>query len=1343
MLKKCLPVTLLFLLTLWGTVQGNDINEAKGVRILKTTDKSLTIEFSPQNIHTDTIKHKDTEYLKVDFHGASFDGDIGYPVIPNLKILLGVPQSGTISHSVSVQGNRAISGIPLPHFDTEKVDNLYQYKFNKNDSVYSTAAAIPGQLLQVSEPKYFRDQRVVQVTFYPVQCELNNKRIQMYDRMIVNFEFNEIKSSGVGVQRYIDGDDRLYQNIILNDKQARNWRKARRISNATLFKRSVYASGDDWYKISIRDEGMYRITGKMMTDYGIDIKAIEPSSIRLYNNGGTELSMDFLSNDADSLIENAIRVVDGGDGQFDATDYILFYGKANNNYKYNPTFEWMEHYLHHYEEYNVYWLTWGGTLDGKRMENVTVVDNPAVTPEPYFYDIYFFEQEIINVLGSGRDWYSRLFSPGDQFTFSANLPHALPQDARIKFKFVGWTSSVHNFTVHINQDELGRISSYGIGDFSSINTIDGILDSGLNQIKIAYESNKATHHAYLDYFEIFYRKQFIADDDLLIYNIEPNSTDKRYQITGFSNNDLEVYDVTDFNSVKAIVNITASKNQISYFDNYEDSDQKRMIALSESAYKIPERVESVELYDLRRNSLSADFIIITHDDFYDEAIRLAQHRESNDSLETVVVKISDIYNEFSWGLFDPTAIRNFLRYAYENWAKKPSFVLLFGDGDYDHNNVINEMDKNWIPTYQTTEKDENRNRTFDDWFVRVSGTDDIVDIYIGRLPIRSADEARIVVDKIIKYEKPQFLQQDDALTLIDDWRNNVTMVADDELIEGGIGNETIHMVDAENIIDLNRYVPNRFNKNKVYLTEYPALRNVSYFSALLKPAAMDDIIESINNGTLIINYIGHGNPITWSHEYVLYEPRDFEKIQNGDKLSFWVAATCDFGRFDDPSQQGLAENLITVENRGAIGVLASTRAAYATNNAALNRAFYLNLFKTRGQTERLGQALFEAKLDVGIGENAEKYVLLGDPTMRLAVPQYGSKITSINPDTIKALSRINVKGYVTKDDKLWSDFNGKILMKVSDSKKKRLYTTEVGTSVSYNLPGNMIFKGIGTVEYGEFDLNLIVPKDITYGGNLGRISLYFVDESIHGWGYKDSLRVGGTESIIDNKGPEIEIGFKDQLFYESGYTNQTPVLKVNITDTLSGVNIVGDIGHHISMTLNQDETNKVLLTDLFQYNENSYTSGSIYYDFSNYAGSSSDNNGLPEGRHTIEVKAWDNSNNSSVVTTDFTVVSSSDIEIRNVLNYPNPFSSNTTFTFWANQDCMAKIKIYTVAGRLIYTTDEFPLSMNEMAQVKWDGRDEDGDEIANGVYFYKVIAKATIEGKDKSAEALQKLLIVR
>ena len=1327
-------------------VLGEDIYKARGINLIESTNNGVIIKFQPELWIKDTLKIQGQEYIKLDFFSASFEGEPGAPLIPVLPISVGVPLNSNISYTIIESQFMETSGKLIPHPEVINKNKIDHYRYTENDSIYSSNEIYPNQLVEISNPGFFRDQRLITIKLKPVQFIPASNKIRLYQNIVVKIDFTgPIKKNEP--QKLSPVENSLYKDIIINYDKAKYWQQQRVRS---MKKYHSNFSNDRWLKLFIEDEGIYKISGSYLADFGIDINSIAPQTLKIYNNGGRMLNRNVDETRPDSLIENAIYVNDGGDGLFDNSDYILFYGKAVDNWAYHSGLGRYEHYINHYEDFDIYWLTWGGVSEGKRMQTINSSQDVSITPEFYFISPFYFEQEINNVYDSGLEWFGRFFTDEDEYTFSVNLPDAIPDETFFKFRFIGWTTGKHSFTIYVNGNSMDTFSSQGKGPFKNQKTNSGFIIPGYNDIKIKYDSSYESGQAYLDWFEIHYQQEFIASDNFLLFYTTPASSSKKYTITGFNNDDIKTFDVTNYYDTKLVQNTTISNNQLTFIDDSNLQTSKKIIVLTSSAYKTPERIEEAEFRDLRNPANGADYLIIVYDDFYDAIQPLAQHRESHDEFETMVVKISEVYNEFSWGLFDPTAIRDFIKYAYFNWQPKPGYVLLCGDGDFDYKNVINNLDKNWIPTYQTDEVySQNLNYSTDDWFVFVSGgnKDTYPDLAIGRLPVQSAEETKIMVDKIKAYETAELLNETENY-IIDDWRNTITVVGDDELIEGGTGNETEHTNDSERIIEY--YIPNKFNKKKIYLSEYPAVENISYLSALLKPAAMEAIIKQINQGTLIINYLGHGNPTTWSHEYVLYAPRDFDKIINGSKLALWVAATCNFGQFDDPSTQSLAEDLLVAEGRGAIAVLASTREVYADRNAALTRSFYTRLFQNQQTTERQGLALLKAKIDNFNGVNDQKYVLLGDPAMRLATPRYQAVINSVKPDTIKALSQITVTGNIKKDNVIWDDFKGKILLKAFDSKKNRRYVTERGTVMNYILSGNTIFKGIDTVHDGKFEISFIVPKDITYGGHLGRVSIYFSNNEMNGNGYKDSLLVGGTSEIFDNEGPVIEISFKDQSLFNEAFTDEKPVLKIDISDTLSGINIVGDIGHNITMIVDDDEENKVILTDLFQYNEGSYTRGTMLYDFSNYTpsetnqdGSSVQYSGLQEGHHQIEIKAWDNTNNSSIELAEFEVVSGSDLELKNVLNYPNPFSKNTTFSFWANQDCNVRLKIYTIAGKLLKTFDEFSLDTNEFAQINWNGRDAEGDILANGVYFYKVIAKANINGKSKTKEVIQKLVIMR
>jgi len=1320
-----------------------DISASKGVHLIESTNSGVTIKFQPKAWTIDSLKLGDKNYIKLDFLHASFEAQPGTPVIPVMPVTIGIPLESPVDFAIIATQTETISGSLLPQPKTSTRNKLSSYQYIENNKIYEADAFYPQQIVEIGEPAFFRNQRIVSVLFKPVQFNPVQNNIRLYKEITVKITFSGTQQD-IYLEKQRSSDDDFYENVLLNHRQAETWRKPQ---TKSLKKYNSIFSSDTWYQIFVKNEGMYKITGTDLVKYGIDIKAIDPGKIKIYNNGGRELNLSNSAATIDSLVENAIIVNDGGDGVFDILDYIIFYGKSVHNWDYNAGNDKYNHYVNRYEDLNVYWLTWSGSTSGKRMTEITTADIPSITPEPYFINHYYFEQNIINHLNSGLNWFSRFFSPSIKYTFTADLFNADPESTQFQFHLAGASSGRHSFTIYVNDSFLASSYSYVQNFFDITQTASGLIRSGYNNIRLEYSSNEDDAQAYLDWFEIHYRRGFTVADNYLQFFTSPSTSIKRYSLTNFSNNDISIFDVTNYDDTKILKNVSIANNQASFTDDRNLESVKRMIAIASTAYLVPETINSIEINDLRNPQNGADFIIITHDDFYEAVQPFAQHRQAHDNLTTIVVKTSDIFNQFSWGLFDPTAIRNFIRHAYNYWSIKPNYILLWGDGDYDYKNVISTADKNWVPPYETTELDEDTNRSSDDWFVRINGNDNYPDMAIGRMPVRSVEETQNVVNKLIAYDTGTLLDNSNSSS-IDDWRNVVLMVGDDELVENGVGNEIIHTTDAENIIEY--YVPNKYDKKKIYLSEYTAIRNMSIYSTLLKPTAAEAIIDQINTGALILNYIGHGNPSTWSHEYVLWAPRDFNKIQNGSKQALWIAATCDFGRFDDPSTQSLAEDLIKSGTAGAIGILASTREAYAHNNAALNRAFYSHLFKNQQQIERIGTALLFAKIDNGSSVNDQKYVLLGDPTMRLSAPQYDVNIRSIQPDTLKALSRVKLSGYVTKDNALWDSFNGKILVKAYDSKKKRNYVTEKGSSIRYVLPGNAIFKGVDNVKNGEFNVRFIVPKDITYGANLGRINLYYANSNLSGAGYRDSLLVGGTAAIIDSDGPIINVGLEDNPFFNGGFVDDTPTIKIDIADSVSGINITGDIGHNISMIVDDDTENKIILTDLFKYNEGSYTNGTVLFDFNTYKrniqtqnSESAESIGLQEGLHTIEIKAWDNSNNSSIINADLTVISNSKLEIKNVLNYPNPFDSQTTFSFWCNQDTWVSINIYTIAGRLIQKIDDFFLETNQPAQVEWDGRDKDGDMVANGVYFYRVKARATVNGKSRTKEVIQKLVVMR
>ncbi|MGE5314827.1 MAG: type IX secretion system sortase PorU, partial [Acidobacteriota bacterium] len=513
-----------------------------------------------------------------------------------------------------------------------------------------------------------------------------------------------------------------------------------------------------------------------------------------------------------------------------------------------------------------------------------------------------------------------------------------------------------------------------------------------------------------------------------------------------------------------------------------------------------------------------------------------------------------------------------------------------------------------------------------------------------------------------------------------------------------------------------------------------------------KPDARQAIIDQVNRGTLLLNFTGHGNPTVWAHESILTLEDTKTQFFNNDRLAFVAAATCDWGRFDATDVQSSAEEMMKNQNGGAIGVLSATRAVYSTDNALLNYSFYGFAFPSSqfAGVPRLGDAFLLAKNDPSAGNlaNREKYHLLCDPTLRLASPRMAMTVDSINgiatastvPDTLGALQKVTIKGAIRKADlSVDPSVNGTALVTVYDAEREKTIPGFSAPTFTYVQPGAVLYKGENSVVNGRLEATFIVPKDISYDNKNGKISVYFSSGASDGRGYTTNFMVGGTArgAANDTKGPSISVYFDTPSFRSGDLVGETPKLIVALSDS-SGINSAGTgIGHRIEAWVD-GSAKSIDLTEYYKSKRDSYQEGTVEYPMPK----------LDAGSHSVLVKAWDVYNNPSTAEASFTVASGSGLSLVNVYNIPNPAARQTTFTFQHNQltPLDVQIKIYSVAGRLIGEIDRYGVT-DRFVQIPWDCRDNDGDALGNGVYFYRVTAK-TVDGKF-SSEALGRLAVVK
>jgi hypothetical protein len=974
------------------------------------------------------------------------------------------------------------------------------------------------------------------------------------------------------------------------------------------------------------------------------------------------------------------------------------------------------------------------------------VQNPIVPSS--FTEKLFYEPERNNLIFEGNLWLSERISSTESFTWNNTLT-GLEHNSDIIYKI---KAACHVYSASFNymllKEDFSTVSpvvvqlgysvvNYGnwIGIGEKTFTINQSQKTGGEQSRFSaqYFCSYPQAEGYLDWMEIHYKRRFnsVSGDFLHFYAPDDNGVIE-YRISPFSNNQVRIFEVTQHSNVVMVQPIPSGANGIK-FQRSQNLIVNEYFAVGQNGYKTPSSIsQRVPNQNLHGSFLAgASYIIITHKDFMQEANRLKEKRESPgagnpDYLKTYVFDVDKIYNEFSGGVLDATAIRDFIKYCYENWQEKPVYVCLFGDGSVDYRSILTQS-SNKIPPYEYTDPliNESNGYTTDDYFVDVvPDVNNRPDIAVGRIPVNTSEESLSYIDKIDCYEDP---------ISNGNWKNKIIYVADDGTTTSGIPEGPVHTEQSEYLSEGN--TPASFEKFKLYLVAYPT---VITSQGRRKPDVNRDIIKYWNEGIIAANYTGHGSPDVWAHEYVFEKNVAISQLNNQCKYPFLSVASCDFSKFDNPFNVSGGELLVVAPRKGAIGTLGATRPTESGSNSALNNAFWTALYAYRDTLllqNRFGKALFQAKYIASYGTNNKKYILLADPTVRTQAPHYISKIDTIEGlrnDTMSALSRIIVRGSILKPDlSLWSDYNGSIEIKIYDVIRVINMTDEWGILFVFKLPGGLIYSGGANVKNGKWKLEFIVPKDISYRNQHGKFLSYFYNNKADGSGFDTSFIVGGINPFaeVDTTGPQIKLFLNTRNFKNGDVVNSDFKLLADLYDE-SGINTTGTIGHKIETVIDDNNNSKYDLTNFYN-SDTTYKSGSLSYDFYD----------VSEGKHKLRLKAWDTYNNSSEAEIEFSVSDYTTLRVMNVFNYPNPFNEKTAFTFQHNYpgEIKVSIKVYTVSGRLIKEIDK-PDVNDKFVVIDWTGTDQDGEKLANGVYLYKLSVTAD-DGKTQTV--LGKLAVLK
>ena len=1332
-----LTLTVMFVALLFGSLRAQNNN----VRIVKSDQYGLTIEFRPR-LSLQKVSAAGKTYTKVEFEDNLYMSEeyAGEPDLRFLQKVIALP--GLSGHTISVIDSKYhdvqnILLIPVPGMKRE--GDEFVPSWHEGEKYRSSSSFLPASVAELLDPGQAGNLYIVQLRLYPYQWNASTRSLRIYDRMVVRIDFGSPSEPFVGTR---DGDLPLFPaRTLLNPKQAKKWiisRNKRPKVGATASMES-----GDWYQLSINEDGIYKLDANWFSQNGISITDIDPRTIQVFGSGGKELPDNINQSRPSPLQEIAIEVIGEEDGRFDQGDYVLFYGKGLTGWNYDSGTGKYRHYIHRFAKSNSYLLTFGQT-QGKRIEAVQGPSDSNPYRPPYFTGMEFDEQEAVNFFYSGRQWFGPKITAGGTQVITRLLEGIIdgqPLEYRMVLVGRAQDQTTNSFTITDGSTMLGVVpmptvdlgtDQSDIAAISSVQTFtrnDALPDKRSN-LRITYTASDPDRNegGHVDWVEWHYAHDFIARGDILSFPGADTTAVVEYVINNFSNSDVRVYNVTEHAGVQRVSNAVVSGGTVRFQEQARQGNPSWFFVVGSSAYMAPAAVQKVDNSNLLGAS-GAEYIVIAPKVFFEEAKRLADYRAtSDDPISSMAVELESIYNEFNEGLADPTAIRDFLSYAFANWQVRPRYVSLLGDGHYDYlGRTTSEPVR--IPVWES----ENSTHliysyTSDDFFAKIAGDDPYVDVAIGRITVQTVDEAREAVDKIIRYETNQDFSP---------WRSRITFVADDGLTSNG-DDGALHTSQAE---DLSHNVPPEFLQNKIYIVDY---NTVISSQGRRKPDANKAIIESINNGTLIINYTGHGSEEVWAHERVFTISGSLPQLHNKNRFTFLIAATCTFGLYDRPDNRSGAEIMLIDPDMGLIGGVSSPRVVYSNENSVFNQIYLENLLvngrESNGRARRSGDALFATKQVLVNRVGFEKFYHLGDPAVRLLIPPYQATIDRMLVDgvefadsvQIKARSRLTIEASVRDaQNNILSDFEGEAETSLFDA--DRVVPVEEWGTFRYILPGGLLYRGLSSIKQGKFSVDFIVPKDISYSNSNGRLSIYFTDKKTDGIGFNRDFIVGGTDTTSrnDNTGPDIFIYLDSRDFRPGDMVNENPLLIVDLFDDI-GINTTGNgIGHSIEAWLD-DSDKSIILNDYYRGKLDSFQEGTVEYTLSN----------LTPGRHTLRIRAWDVENNSAYAEVDFLVAESSKLTIMNVYNYPNPMSQETYFTFNHNQSgpIDVEIKVYTVTGRLIRVIRQ-PAIEKKFVTIRWNGTDADGDFVANGVYFYRLKVRALEEGR--TMETTGRLSIIR
>ena len=1087
-----------------------------------------------------------------------------------------------------------------------------------------------------------------------------------------------------------------------------------------------------WGKIAIAKQGIYQITGVQLKTLGFPLP-IASTQLQLFNYNLAQLTEKVTATVSTALTENAIQVFDGGDNQIDEKDYVLFYAQGAVQWKQDASNFSPTHYKNASNDSVYYFLSIGS--NGKRISTIDKLNAPAQVVDQYD-ERWLLEVDSVSILNSGKLLLGPSMGQGLGKQLKLSYPiniNGLVLSSPLKLLTRYAATTYQNpayFNFSINDNAIKTTSVPAVTGFLydesaniAVDSFTYTLNTNTNltspaSVNISFQSANAAAAGWIDYIEIAAKRKlgFWGTSSFGFRNVSSSIKGNilQYQIQNGDGN-TEVWEVTNPAIPRKISTEFSATGLISF--THQADTVHEFFAVKQQGYEVPSLLGPMSNQNLAGMNIP-DYLIVSAPNYLNAAKKLQNYHATVNGLKTELVNVNEIFNEFSGGQPSPIAIRNFVKYllnkAATNNVKAPRYLLLFGIANFNSRNYNSASQ---VPVFESAASTGMLSSYPSDDFYSIQADNDDINNFTqikklalatGRLPVRNIAEADTIVEKIINYQKNV---NGGA------WKNKITWVADD-------GDSNLHLEDAEAIsTHLQQKNPN-WNQKKIYLDLYAATKNIA---GNTYPLVNSEITQTVNEGSLILNYTGHGNFARLAEEAVISQT-DVQDWDNAGKLPLMITASCDFAPYDQPQLSPFGFDALMKNSKGVIGLVAASRLVFAYSNKQINDHFIQQLLvpDSLGNFLTIGEALQRAKMQAWSADedrmNAFKFSLLGDPAMRLSLPKYEIGIISLNQkpftgkDTLLAGNKYTLKGAVNNKGVLQYNFNGLLDFFLYDAitNKKTLANASSSKVTTVAMQENILFKGKVTVKKGNFTVDFLLPKEVSLQKNL-KMQMTAYNELADAMSVYDSsiaLDAGGI-LMNDNQGPALKIFLNDSNFINGGWAAARSNLILHLTDS-AGIQTSGNaLGHDMVLVIDNDYKNTIVLNNYFISDLDTYQKGYLIYALPL----------LAEGAHSIMIKVWDLLGNSTTKTLNFVVPATEIVSFKNLYNYPNPFQNFTQFSFEHNKvgvKLEINLSIYDGRGNLLFTK---PLNGTYKANrvvASWDGAGIGSAQIQAGVYYYRL-----------------------